>query len=50
MIARVSLLVPRDDETRLRAALDELADAWRPRGYDLDVTGPWPAYRFGGGG
>jgi hypothetical protein len=47
-IARVSLLVRRADDVRLRAALDELADAWRPRGYDLDVTGPWPAYRFGG--
>lgn len=48
MIARVSLLVRRADDARLRLAFDELAESWRPRGYDLDVTGPWPAYRFGG--
>jgi hypothetical protein len=49
MIARVSLLARREDEARLGAALDQLAEAWQPRGYEVDATGPWPAYRFGGG-
>ena len=49
MIARASLLARRQDEPRLRAALDSFAETWRRRGYDLDVTGPWPPYRFGGG-
>jgi hypothetical protein len=49
MIARVSLLARREDEARLRAALEQLAEAWRPRGYEVDATGPWPPYRFGGG-
>jgi hypothetical protein len=50
MIARVSVLAPRAGEARLRAALNQLAEAWRPRGYEVDATGPWPPYRFGGGG
>lgn len=43
MIARFSVLAPRADGARLgRMGLD----AWRDRGYALEVTGPWPAYRF----
>jgi hypothetical protein len=47
-IARLSLLVPRPAEDALRAALGELTERWRPRGYGVDATGPWPPYRFGG--
>ncbi|HEY3082751.1 MAG TPA: GvpL/GvpF family gas vesicle protein [Chloroflexota bacterium] len=47
-IARLSLLVPRPAEDALRAALGALTARWRARGYTLDVTGPWPPYRFGG--
>jgi hypothetical protein len=47
-IVRLSLLVPRPAEGELEAALGALAERWRPRGYTLDLTGPWPPYRFGG--
>ena len=43
MIARFSVLAGRDDG----AALDRLDLAsWSERGYALELTGPWPAYRF----
>jgi hypothetical protein len=48
LVARLSLLVPRAAEAQLAAALDALSERWRGRGYRLDVTGPWPPYRFGG--
>jgi hypothetical protein len=48
VIARLSLLVPRPAEAALGDALGALAERWRARGYTVDVTGPWPPYRFGG--
>ena len=43
MIARYSVLARRDGGAALLGA--DL-DPWQDRGYRLDVTGPWPAYRF----
>jgi hypothetical protein len=43
MIARYSALAGRDDGAALAAAgIGE----WAARGYALELTGPWPAYRF----
>jgi hypothetical protein len=43
MIARFSVLADRDDGPALGGL--GLGD-WRDRGYTLELTGPWPAYRF----
>jgi Gas vesicle synthesis protein GvpL/GvpF len=45
---RGSLLVERAREADLVQALDRLRAELEPRGYTLLLTGPWPAYRFGG--
>jgi hypothetical protein len=49
-VARVSALVERTAESRFCDSLDALHARWAPRGYALERTGPWPPYRFGGGG
>lgn len=43
MIARYSVLAGRNDGAALEGAA---AGDWRDRGYELDLSGPWPAYRF----
>ncbi len=43
MIARFSVLAGRDDGSTLSRAD---ISAWSGRGYALELTGPWPAYRF----
>lgn len=45
---RLSLLVPWSGEDAFVAAVERLAATWRPRGYSLELSGPWPPYRFGG--
>lgn len=45
---RGSLLVGRAREADLVQALDGLRQELESRGYSLVLTGPWPAYRFGG--
>jgi hypothetical protein len=45
-LARVTLLVRRSDEPRLRERAARLADFWEPRGYAMNLSGPWPPYRF----
>jgi gas vesicle protein GvpL/GvpF len=47
-IARFSALVKRADEPRLRDAIDRVARDDSARGYHVRLSGPWPAYRFGG--
>lgn len=47
-VARFSVLVSRADEDRLRGAVRALAGSDVARGYSVRVSGPWPAYRFGG--
>lgn len=46
LIARYSVLLGRDDGGKLERARSELARVWAARGYSIDLTGPWPAYRF----
>ena len=43
MIARYSVLAGRDDGALLAAAN---IGEWGDRGYALELSGPWPAYRF----
>jgi hypothetical protein len=47
-LLRASLLVRRGDETSFMDAMDRLRRRWPEPTYRLLVTGPWPAYRFGG--
>ena len=47
-VARVSLLVPRQAEGRFIDTIERVRQQWDERGYRLEVTGPWPPYRFGG--
>jgi gas vesicle protein GvpL/GvpF len=47
-IARFSVLAIRESDFALRDLVDRLASIGAPRGYRLRLSGPWPAYRFGG--
>jgi len=46
MVARYSVLAGRGDATRLDRARAQIASSWGERGYAVELTGPWPAYRF----
>lgn len=48
ILVRLSLLVARDREQALLAAVERLNADWGEHGYACAATGPWPAYRFGG--
>ncbi|OLD11539.1 MAG: hypothetical protein AUJ06_00260 [Chloroflexi bacterium 13_1_40CM_3_70_6] len=47
-VARFSVLAPRAGDTDLAAAVAALNEASAARGYRVRLSGPWPAYRFGG--
>ena len=47
-IARFSVLAPREGDADLAAAVGALNEASAARGYRVRLSGPWPAYRFGG--
>jgi hypothetical protein len=47
-VGRLSLLVARDGEEQLLAAVAGLDERWAQRGYRVERTGPWPPYRFSG--
>jgi len=47
-IARFSLLAPRAGDADLAAAVRSLNETAAARGYRVRLSGPWPAYRFGG--
>jgi gas vesicle protein GvpL/GvpF len=47
-LLRASVLVGRDDETRFVDVVDALRSRWPEPLYRVSLTGPWPAYRFGG--
>jgi hypothetical protein len=47
-LVRLSLLVARKREAALLEAASQLDAAWRPHGYRLELSGPWPPYRFAG--
>lgn len=48
LVARTTYLVRGEDEPRFRTAVEHFNADWRERGYELRVTGPWPAYRSSG--
>jgi hypothetical protein len=43
-LLRASALVPKPDEVRFVHTIEALQTEW----YEVRLTGPWPAYRFGG--
>jgi hypothetical protein len=47
-LLRASVLVRRDAEARFMDEMDRLRNRWTEPTYRLLLTGPWPAYRFGG--
>lgn len=46
MLARFSVLARRDAGGSLDEISAAYAKRWDPRGYALELSGPWPAYRF----
>jgi hypothetical protein len=46
MLLNAALLVQRDRSDELHDAAAEVRQLWEPRGYLVDVTGPWPPYNF----
>jgi hypothetical protein len=47
-LLRASVLVPRASETAFLDEIDRLRQRWAEPTFRLLLTGPWPAYRFGG--
>ena len=47
-VARFSVLTPRRRDADLAAAVQRLSASSAARGYRVRLSGPWPAYRFGG--
>jgi hypothetical protein len=47
-LLRASVLVRREAESMFLDEVDELRRRWPEPTYRLLLTGPWPAYRFGG--
>ncbi|MHB8631354.1 MAG: GvpL/GvpF family gas vesicle protein [Candidatus Limnocylindria bacterium] len=46
MLARFSLLARRDAGPTLEGVGATFGGAWAGRGYGVELSGPWPAYRF----
>ncbi|HEV2010666.1 MAG TPA: GvpL/GvpF family gas vesicle protein [Candidatus Limnocylindria bacterium] len=46
MLARFSVLAARDGGAALERAGAFITNAWGARGYSIELSGPWPAYRF----
>jgi hypothetical protein len=46
MLARFSVLASRDANGPLEGIAATYTTAWESRGYALQLSGPWPAYRF----
>ena len=47
-LLRCSLLVSRSSQTELLDLVEALQQRWQRNGYQLQLTGPWPPYRFAG--
>ena len=45
-VGRFSALIAVDRAAALERIAAEFAAEWGPRGYALELSGPWPAYRF----
>jgi hypothetical protein len=46
MLARFSVLAGRDDGSVLEGVAAAYEAGWNARGYRVELSGPWPAYRF----
>jgi hypothetical protein len=47
-LARLSVLVKRSGEQRFLGSVEQARARWPEPTYRLQLTGPWPPYRFGG--
>lgn len=47
--AKMAFLVARERFAEFQAAAERLAQAYAASGFQLELTGPWPAYNFVGG-
>ena len=47
-VARFSVLVRREREVELGDVVRRLGATGESEGYRIRLSGPWPAYRFGG--
>ena len=45
-VGRFSALIAADRTAALERIPAAFAAEWGPRGYALELSGPWPAYRF----
>jgi len=45
-VARYSALVATAEAASLATAAADFAADWSAHGYALELSGPWPAYRF----
>lgn len=48
LVSRVTHVIRREREPKLRAAVERFNAEWSERGYEMRLTGPWPPYRSGG--
>ncbi len=48
LVNHAVFLVDEADFTRFHAEVSEAAARWGEVGFQLEFTGPWPAYHFGG--
>jgi hypothetical protein len=46
LVAKLAVLVSREDFAEFRAHAEELAARHAPSGIRIELTGPWPAYNF----
>jgi hypothetical protein len=46
MLARFSVLAARDSGGELERVAEAFGTEWLARGYAIELSGPWPAYRF----
>jgi len=48
IVARTTYVLRGEDEHRFADTVDGFNADWRPRGYELRASGPWPTYRSSG--
>jgi hypothetical protein len=46
LAVKLAFLVPREGFDAFRAAAESLAQEYAPLGFQIELTGPWPAYNF----
>ena len=46
MLLNGAYLVARDRAAEVGDAVADLRAHWEPQGFEIELTGPWPAYNF----